>query len=61
MSLTKVVRAYDTFGPLYMPLPHPSPLNQLWLKRNQWYEREALPQIRARVHGALASYQSVGK
>ena len=34
-------------------LPHPSPRNQSWLKRNPWFEREALPTLQARVAAAL--------
>ncbi|MDH4148958.1 MAG: uracil-DNA glycosylase family protein [Betaproteobacteria bacterium] len=34
-------------------LPHPSPRNNLWLRRNPWFERELLPQLRARVAAAL--------
>jgi uracil-DNA glycosylase len=36
-----------------LPLPHPSPRNQLWLKRNPWFEAELLPVLRGQVHRAL--------
>lgn len=32
-----------------LPLPHPSPRNQLWLTRNPWFETELLPVLRQRV------------
>jgi uracil-DNA glycosylase len=32
-----------------LPLPHPSPRNQLWLKRNPWFEAELLPVLRSEV------------
>jgi uracil-DNA glycosylase len=35
-------------------LPHPSPRNQMWLKRNPWFERDLLPELRAKVAQALA-------
>lgn len=41
--------AYDR-----LPLPHPSPRNRLWLKRNPWFETELLPVLRERVAAALA-------
>ncbi len=40
-------------GP-FLPLPHPSPRNQLWLKRNPWFERDLLPTLRENVAQALA-------
>lgn len=36
-----------------LPLPHPSPRNQLWLKRNPWFEAELLPVLRERVKQIL--------
>ena len=32
-----------------IPLPHPSPRNQLWFKVNPWFEAELLPVLRERV------------
>jgi uracil-DNA glycosylase len=34
-------------------LPHPSPRNQAWLKRNPWFESDLLPILRREVAGAL--------
>lgn len=31
----------------YLPLPHPSPRNTLWLKRRPWFEVEVVPALRA--------------
>jgi len=36
-----------------LPLPHPSPRNQLWLKRNAWFEAALLPELRRLVAEAL--------
>jgi len=38
-----------------LPLPHPSPRNRLWLKRNPWFEAELLPELRRRVAALLAT------
>jgi uracil-DNA glycosylase len=38
-----------------IPLPHPSPRNMLWLKRNPWFEADLLPRLRRRVGAALAN------
>ncbi|MGE0348695.1 uracil-DNA glycosylase family protein [Hydrogenophaga sp.] len=37
-----------------MPLPHPSPRNNLWLARQPWFERDLIPVLRERVAQALA-------
>jgi len=52
-NLTERVRNWRDYGPHYLPLPHPSPRNNLWLRRNSWFESEVLPALRARV-SALA-------
>ncbi|MEO5694742.1 MAG: uracil-DNA glycosylase family protein [Usitatibacter sp.] len=48
-SLTETVRAWREFAPQYLPLPHPSPRNTPWFKRNPWFEGELLPGLRERV------------
>ncbi|GHE79012.1 uracil-DNA glycosylase family protein [Thalassotalea profundi] len=35
-------------------LPHPSPRNNIWLKKNQWFDREVIPILQAKVHQILA-------
>jgi len=53
-SLAGRVRRWRDFGPRYFPLPHPSPRNKLWLRRNPWFEEEVVPALRARVGEVLA-------
>lgn len=36
-----------------LPLPHPSPRNNRWLKRNAWFEQDLLPALREHVAAAL--------
>lgn len=48
-SLTETIRHWREYAPRYLPLPHPSPRNTPWLKRNRWFERQILPALRARV------------
>ncbi len=53
-SLTETVHAWRQHLPRrHMPLPHPSPRNRLWLKRNPWFEAELLPILRTQVAMAL--------
>ncbi|MAT91194.1 MAG: hypothetical protein CME59_18635 [Halioglobus sp.] len=52
-TLTERVRRWPDFGPRFFPLPHPSPRNTLWLKRNPWFADEVLPALRRRTASAL--------
>jgi uracil-DNA glycosylase len=52
-TLTETVKQGRKFGPRYIPLPHPSPRNNIWLSRNPWFEAELLGDIRHRVAIAL--------
>lgn len=47
-TLTETVRAWREFLPEYIPLPHPSGRNNVWLKRNPWFDEEVLPYLRRR-------------
>lgn len=49
-TLTETVRAWREYAPEYLPLPHPSPRNLMWLRRNSWFEEEVLPELQRRVH-----------
>jgi uracil-DNA glycosylase len=48
-NLTETVKAWKQHWPAVIPLPHPSPRNNGWLKRNSWFEREVLPALRQRI------------
>jgi len=52
-TLTDVVTGWRRDWPLIVPLPHPSPRNQAWLKRNPWFEQELLPVLRLRIAEVL--------
>jgi uracil-DNA glycosylase len=54
-GLTQVVQDWRRFGPEVIPLPHPSPTNNRWLARNAWFERDLVPELRARVAEVLRS------
>ena len=54
-TLTETVANYAEYLPKFLPLPHPSPRNRLWLKRNPWFAEEVLPLLRKRVAAALAA------
>ena len=52
-TLTETVQQWQRWSPRYIPLPHPSPRNTLWLKKNPWFEAEVVPFIRGYVHQQL--------
>ncbi len=49
-TLAETTRAWRAYLPEFLPTPHPSPRNKLWLKRNPWFEAEVVPELRARAH-----------
>jgi uracil-DNA glycosylase len=54
-SLTEAVLAWRDRPSNVIVLPHPSPRNQLWLRRNPWFEAELLPVLQARIAQLLGS------
>lgn len=52
-SVTDVVSRWEDDFPTYVPLPHPSPRNNRWLKRNPWFVQEVLPALGAEVARVL--------
>lgn len=52
-TLTETVREWAQYGTEIMPLPHPSPRNNIWLKRNEWFESDVLPELKLRVAKAI--------
>ncbi len=52
-SVTERVRQWREVWPTMLPLPHPSPRNNLWLRRNPWFEQEVIPELRRRVKDIL--------
>ncbi len=50
-NLTETVKAWQRVPAPWFPLPHPSPRNRLWLRRNPWFEVDVLPALRKRVEG----------
>ena len=53
-NLTETVRNWQDYQDNFLPLPHPSPRNQLWVRKNPWFEAEVLPYLQQRVAALLA-------
>lgn len=52
-TLTETVRNFEDFLPQYLPLPHPSPRNNIWLAKNEWFEELVLPLLRKKVKSLI--------
>lgn len=48
-SLAPRIKQYALNLSPYIVLPHPSPRNNIWLKKNPWFELECLEQIRKKL------------
>ena len=48
-TLTETVKAWREYSPDFLPLPHPSWRNTSWIKKNPWFEKELVPNLRRRV------------
>jgi uracil-DNA glycosylase len=44
-TLTETVRSYHEYLPKYLPLPHPSPRNNIWQKKNSWFKESVIPTL----------------
>nr|BFD68587.1 uracil-DNA glycosylase family protein [Bdellovibrio sp. HAGR004] len=53
-GLTEIVQNWKSFYPRHIPLPHPSPRNNLWLRKNPWFEAEVVSEARELVQKAFA-------
>ena len=53
-TLTERVKNWQSFNSEgYLPLVHPSPRNQRWLKNNPWFEKEVIPVLQTQIRGML--------
>ncbi|UJX27667.1 uracil-DNA glycosylase family protein (plasmid) [Pseudoalteromonas sp. CF6-2] len=51
--LTELVKSWRDYWPSHLPLPHPSPRNNIWLKKNPWFEQQVLPELGTKVRSIL--------
>ncbi len=48
-SVTETIKRFRDYLPGYFPLPHPSPRNVAWFKKNIWFEKEVIPCLKAEL------------
>ena len=54
-SLTETVKAWKQYMPQYLPLPHPSPRNFIWMNKNKWFDRDVVPYLQNTVAKILGN------
>ena len=54
-SVTELALAWRKTWQHTVALPHPSPRNNLWLKRNPWFETELVPKLRILIAEIIAN------
>lgn len=52
-TLTARVSHWQQCLPDYLPLPHPSPRNTLWLRKNPWFEADVVPFLQSHIRKIL--------
>ena len=52
-TLTETVRNFTAYLPNYFPLPHPSPRNNIWQAKNEWFGKLVLPELKIRIQAIL--------
>ena len=52
-TLTDTVKSWRDQWPVKLPLPHPSPRNNIWLKKNPWFETEIIASLQERVKALI--------
>ena len=53
-NLTETVKAWETYGPNLIPLPHPSWRNNGWIKKHDWFP-DILRHLKSRVSDVIGS------
>ena len=53
-TLTETVSSYKEYLPdNFFPLPHPSPRNNIWMTKNEWFKKDVLPILKKEVEKRL--------
>jgi uracil-DNA glycosylase len=52
-TLTETVKNWNEYLPDYFVLPHPSPRNNIWMKKNSWFEKKTVKSLRNKVASVI--------
>lgn len=53
LSMTERIRRHCECPPDIIPLPHPAWRSAIWMKKNEWFADQVLPELRERVANAF--------
>ncbi len=59
-TLTDTVRNYKEYLPDFFVLPHPSPRNNIWQAKNEWFKKEVILELQIKVKNLLKNQDSTG-
>ncbi len=54
-TLTETVKNYKEYLPKYIVLPHPSPRNNIWQAKNEWFKKEVIPALQEKIKTILVA------
>ncbi len=52
-TLTETVKEYKEYLPHYFVLPHPSPRNNIWQAKNEWFRKDVVPKLQDTIYSIL--------
>lgn len=52
-TLTDTVKNYYEYLPDFLPLPHPSPRNNIWQKKNSWFKESVIPTLQDIIYPSI--------
>lgn len=52
-NLTDTVKHFEEYLPEYFVLPHPSPRNNIWRAKNEWFDLKVLPHLKEIISKSL--------
>ncbi len=52
-TLTETVKSYKEYLPKYFVLPHPSPRNNIWQAKNDWFKLNVIPELQTNIASIL--------
>ncbi|MBQ4804024.1 uracil-DNA glycosylase family protein [Aquimarina sp. MMG015] len=52
-TLTESVKNYKEYLPNYFVLPHPSPRNNIWQAKNEWFKKEVIPELQNSIKSII--------
>lgn len=54
-TLTQTVSDFKNYLPRYFVLPHPSPRNNIWQAKNEWFKGDVLPTLKEAVSQVISN------